>query len=197
MLRSTHRVASTAKRLSLLAALLGAVVPLRASGAQATSPSATPSSQSVPANRTHVFAINPLGIPFEVVSVEVEQAIQTAFSIGANFSYFSPDDYTRSSFELKGRLYPNEYAPRAFAVGFGVGFVNTRENRTLNSVPTLVKKTLPSIAVYADYNWLLGRSQRFYVGTGLGAKRILGDSDAFDEPPFVYGTARFLIGVAF
>jgi hypothetical protein len=148
-------------------------------------------------NRTHVFAVNPLGIPFEVVSVELEQALQSAFSIGGNFSYFSPSGYTRSSFEVKGHLYPNEYAPRGFGVGLGLGLVNTREHRTVNEVPTLVNKTLPSIAVYADYNWLLGRSERFYVGSGVGAKRIVGDSDAFDEPPFVYGTARFLIGVAF
>ncbi len=149
-------------------------------------------------NRTHVFAINPLGIPFEVVAIEAEQAIQGAFSVGANFSYFSPSDYTRSSFEVKGRLYPNEEAPRAFAVGLGLGAVNTREHVTENGVESLVDETSPSIAVYVDYNWLLGRGRRFYVGSGLGAKRILGDADAFDSAPFVYGTARFLIGgVAF
>jgi hypothetical protein len=153
--------------------------------------------QPVPANRTHVFAINPLGIPFEVVSVEVEQALQSAFSIAGNFSYFSPSSYTRSSFEVKGNLYPNEEAPRNFAVGLGVGLVNTRERLTVNDASTLRDKTSPSIAVYVDYNWLLGRGERFYVGSGLGAKRILGDSDAFDKAPFVYGTARFLIGVAF
>jgi hypothetical protein len=187
MFRTNHRVASTAVRTTLLlTTMLAATLPLRQSGAQ-----------SVPPNRTHVFAINPLGIPFEIVSIEVEQAMQGAFSVGANFSYFSPSDYTRSSFEVKGRLYPNEEAPRAFGVGLGLGVVNTREHINESGVDRLLDKTSPSIAVYADYNWLLGRSQRFYVGTGLGAKRILGDSDDFDEAPFVYGTARFLIGVAF
>jgi hypothetical protein len=201
MLRAHHRVAFAAVRTTLLTAVLAAILPLReaaaqvpAAGGQSTSP-ATP--QPVPANRTHVFAINPLGIPFEVVAVEVEQAIQGAFSVGANFSYFSPSDYTRSSFEVKGRLYPNEEAPRAFAVGLGLGVVNTREHVTENGVESLVDETSPSIGVYVDYNWLLGRSRRFYVASGLGAKRILGDSDAFDNAPFVYGTARFLIGVAF
>jgi len=197
MPRFNNRLASTTAR-ALVATATLAVLAFRQSDAQTPGqpiPSGTGS--VVPANRTHVFAINPLGIPFEVVSVELEQALQSAFSIGGNFSYFSPSDYTRSSFEVKAHLYPNEYAPRAFGVGLGVGLVNTREHRTLNDVPTLVNKTLPSIAVYADYNWLLGRSERFYVGTGVGAKRILGDSDAFDVPPFVYGTARFLIGVAF
>lgn len=148
-------------------------------------------------HRRSVFAINPLGIPFEVVSVELESALHDAFTLAGNFSYFSPDDYTRSSFEVKGRLYPNEQAPRAFSVGLGLGLVNTRENLRINEADVKQDKTHPSIGVYVDYNWLLGKSNRFLVGTGLGAKRILGDEDEFDQAPFVYGTARFLIGVAF
>jgi hypothetical protein len=169
---------------------------------EATPPSAGPaifgSSQPAAApTRTRVFAINPLGIPFEVVSVEFEAALQGAFTLAGNFSYFSPDDFTRSSFEVKGRLYPNEQAPRAFSVGLGLGLVNTREHQDIAGASVLRDKTYPSIAVYVDYNWMLGQSDRFFVGTGLGAKRLLGDSDEFDDAPFVYGTARFLIGVAF
>lgn len=148
--------------------------------------------------RSHAIAINPLGIPFEIVSVEYEGAIQDAFTLGGNFSYFSPDDVTFTTFELKGRLYPNERAPKGFAVGFALGAASIRERfERTPGVSTLQKKTHPSIAVYVDYNWLLGRTERFYVGTGVGAKRILGDEDAFDDVPFVYPTARFLIGVAF
>jgi hypothetical protein len=152
----------------------------------------------VAGSRRRAFAINPLGIPFEVVSVEFEAALHDAFSLAANFSYFSPDEYTRSSFEVKGRLYPNERALRGFSVGFGLGAVNTRENVVeFDGTEVKVDETYPSIGVYVDYNWLLGKSDRFLVGTGVGAKRILGESDDFDQAPFVYGTARFLIGVAF
>lgn len=179
-------------RLAVTAIVL-AVMPLHRGSAQAAG-STQPAVQTGP--RSRVLAINPLGIPFEVVSVEFEAALQGAFTMAGNFSYFSPDDYTRTSFELKGRLYPNEEAPRAFSVGLGVGAVNTREHVDLVGGRVLRDKTHPSIGVYVDYNWLLGRSDRFFVGTGLGAKRILGDSDEFDAP-FVYGTARFLIGVAF
>ena len=147
--------------------------------------------------RRTAFAINPLGIPFEIVSVELESAVHDAFTIAGNFSYFSPDAFTRSSFEVKGRLYPNERAPQGFSVGFGLGAVNTRENVFFDDLETKQDKTYPSIGVYVDYNWLLGKNSRFYVGTGVGAKRILGDRDDFDDAPFVYGTARFLIGVAF
>jgi hypothetical protein len=161
-------------------------------------PTLRASQPGAPPTRTRVFAINPLGIPFEVVSVEFEAGLHGAFTLAGNFSYFSPDDFTRSSFEVKGRLYPNEEAPREFSVGLGLGVVNTREHLTdLAGARVLRDKTHPSIGVYADYNWLLGRSDRFFVGTGLGAKRLLGDSDDFDDAPFVYGTARFLIGVAF
>lgn len=158
---------------------------------------AQPPGAAAASGRTRAFAINPLGIPFEVVSVEFEGAVHGAFTLAGNFSYFSPDDYTRSSGELKGRLYPNEEAPRGFSVGLGVGVVNTRERVDVLGSRELRDRTHPSIGVYVDYNWLLGRTDRFFVGTGIGAKRILGDSDEFDSAPFVYGTARFLIGVAF
>src|SRR5512134_3516424 len=54
-----------------------------------------PSQPGTPPTRTRVFAINPLGIPFEVVSVEFEAGLQGAFTLAGNFSYFSPDDFTR------------------------------------------------------------------------------------------------------
>jgi hypothetical protein len=184
---------------------LAGVMTAAAAGAQALARQPVPAVRPSPAqqptdgtvNRRRAFAINPLGIPFEVVSVEFEGALHDAFTLAGNFSYFSPDDYTRSSFELKGRLYPNEQAPRAFSVGLGLGAVNTREDVEVNGIEDRRDETYPSIGVYVDYNWLLGRSNRFLVGTGLGAKRILGEKDDFDEAPFVYATARFLIGVAF
>jgi len=188
-------------RLSVFSALLAAA--FAPASAQSIAPLSTktgplgPQPAATAESRSRAFTINPLGIPFEVVSVEFEGALHDAFTLAGNFSYFSPDEYTRSSVEVKGRLYPNEQAPRAFSVGLGLGAVNTRENLEVDG--TLVKqdKTHPSIGVYVDYNWLLGKRNRFFVGTGLGAKRILGESDDFDEAPFVYGTARFLIGVAF
>jgi hypothetical protein len=181
-------------RLALVIAL--AAVPFHAAIGQAAA-QLPATSQPGATSRSRVFAINPLGIPFETVSLEFENAFSGAFTIAGNFSYFSPDDFTRTSFELKGRLYPNELAPRGFSVALGLGGVNTRENVEREAGTTRLDKTHPSIAVYVDYNWLLGRSDRFFVGTGVGAKRILGDDDDFDEAPFVYPTARFLIGVAF
>ena len=176
-------------RLTIVALALTA--PLTAALAQG------PAGPAIPP-RTQVLSLNPLGIPFETISVEYEAAVQSAFTVGGNFSYFSPDDWTLATFEVKGRIYPNEDIFRGFAVGLGLGVAHVRESLTTPAgTRERVRKTHPSIGVYVDYSWLLGRSERFYVGTGLGAKRILGDSDEFDDAPFVYGTARFLIGVAF
>ena len=181
-----------------------AVVPVVAFAQNGTLPPAvdgrlasTPQPTAVAESRRNAFAINPLGIPFEVVAIEFEAALHDAFTLAGNFSYFSPDEFTRSSFEVKGRLYPNEQAPRAFSVGVGLGAVNTRENVFVDGAEVKQDETYPSIGVYVDYNWMLGKRNRFFVGTGVGAKRILGESDDFEDAPFVYGTAKFLIGVAF
>ena len=188
-------------RSTLFALAFGISLPASAVGqlATRTALSGTPATQppAGPQSRRNAFSINPLGIPFEIVSIEFESALHDAFTLAGNFSYFSPDDYTRSNFEVKGRLYPNENAPNGFSVGVGLGGVNTRENVFTDGATERHDHTSAAIGVYVDYNWLLGRSNRFLVGTGLGAKRILADREEFDDAPRVYGTARFLIGVAF
>jgi hypothetical protein len=52
-----------------------------------------------------------------------------------------------------------------------------------------------------DYSWLLGRRERFYVGTGIGAKRVFGlDDDAGtpdEEYPVVLPSFRLQTGFVF
>jgi hypothetical protein len=197
---TTEHMSSFLVRSLILGAFFVIVTPRSGLGQIAQERALVPGPPTQPGStqtRRNAFAINPLGIPFEVVSIEFESALHDAFTLAGNFSYFSPDDYTRSSFEVKGRLYPNERAPQGFSVGFGIGGVNTRETISVNGVDERRDNTAPAIGVYVDFNWLLGRSNRFLVGTGVGAKRILADREDFDSAPRVYGTARFLIGVAF
>jgi hypothetical protein len=52
--------------------------------------------------------------------------------------------------------------------------------------------------VVLDYNWLIGQNRRFFVGTGIGAKRLFGDlgnNEFFDIE--VVPLARLQVGVAF
>lgn len=148
----------------------------------------------------NVLAINPLGIPFEYFSAEYEGAVGGSFTLGANASYFSPSDETYASFELKGRLYPNEEGPKGFAVGLGLGVSHLSEKVWCFDCgsPERTSTTRPTVHVFVDYNWLLGPSQRFFVGTGVGAKRVFGlGDDYFRDIGAVYPTARFQIGVRY
>jgi hypothetical protein len=50
-----------------------------------------------------------------------------------------------------------------------------------------------------DYNWTQGPSQRFVIGTGVGAKRVLASAEERDKVGLdrAYVTARFVIGLLF
>lgn len=144
-----------------------------------------------------MISINPLGLPFKYVSGELEQKINTFATIGPSFSYVDISDVSYTSVEGKLRLYPNEEAFQGFSIGLAAGIarlaedvsnVNGREHRSA---------TNPTIAVLADYNWLIGKTKRVLVGTGVGAKRVFGDDNGFSEANFAYPTVRFQVGVTF
>jgi hypothetical protein len=48
-----------------------------------------------------------------------------------------------------------------------------------------------------SYDWLLGRQEKFRVGIGAGAKRVLRDVNDGSPLEQVYPDGRFVIGVAF
>jgi hypothetical protein len=55
---------------------------------------------------------------------------------------------------------------------------------------------VPSAGIELDYSWRLGAAEKFYIGLGLGAKRLFIEDDDLD---FItaYPFARFNIGWAF
>lgn len=145
-----------------------------------------------------MVSINPLGLPFKFVSGELEQKINTFATIGGSVSYLDIGDGSYTSFEGKFRLYPNEEAFRGFSIGLAAGISRLSERvGDGNGGRTDQSTAKPSIAVLADYNWLLGKTQRVMVGTGVGAKRIFGDDEGFNDINFAYPTLRFQVGVTF
>jgi hypothetical protein len=171
---------------------------------------------SIPAYRS-LIGLNPLGIPFDIASIEFETLLQQGITIGVAGSYVALDDDDGNagerftSFDLKGRYYPGEVVLRGFSVGLSLGVTRYSERvydyDPCNVVPGCPggppssRETLvtPTLGVFVDYNWLLGAQRRFLVGTGLGAKRLLkrdSDIEGFD-PPRAYPFARFAIGLAF
>ena len=145
-------------------------------------------------NRTYV-ALNPLGIPFDIVSGEIESAVASGVTLGGTGSYTDVNNDRYTSFDAKLRFYPGEVVLRDLAFGVSVGMLHYSAitNATRQSI------TAPTVGVLADYNWLLGVGHHFLVGTGLGAKRVLASDDerARVNIDRAYVTARFVLGYAF
>ncbi len=140
-----------------------------------------------------LISINPLGLPFQYVSAESESRLTKMVTLGSSLSWLSVDDGTYFSLEAKLRIYPNEEAPKGFSIGVGAGATHLN----INNFDGDHSVTRPAVSALADYNWLLGKSKRFLVGAGVGAKRIfIGDVDC-GALRCAYPTGRFQVGVLF
>ena len=191
-------------------AVLGAAALTLASGTTAPMLEA----QAVPVGATPVryyrgvIGVNPLGIPFDIVSIEAEGAVAAGITAAAALSHFAPDEDRFTSGDVKVRYYPGETALDGFSVGLGLGF--TRRSGLDYTAPSVPEQnggcgyprnsaTGPTISALADYNFLLGQRRRFLVGTGVGAKRWMVGRDTREsvdaEKAWVF--ARFLVGLAF
>ncbi len=152
----------------------------------------------VPARRS-VLSVNPLGIPFEYFSAELERLTSPLVSFGLQGSYFGPDEGSYTTLEGKMRFYPNEEWPRGFSVGLAAGITRV-SGRRFDEVLLRDEEgseTRPTIGVIVDYNWVMGKAQRVISGVGVGAKRLLGAEGDYNDLPTAYPTFRFQIGVLF
>jgi hypothetical protein len=162
---------------------------------------------AIPQWRTFIGA-NPLGIPFDIVSIEAETVISGASTGGIVGSYNDIDSRRYTTVDARFKYYPAETAMRGFSVGMSAGMTKFRsENGGCSFNPTTGVCTQQppqnlnagTLGVLVDYNWTQGPSQRFVVGTGVGAKRILASVDdrariGLDR---AYVTGRFVIGLLF
>jgi hypothetical protein len=154
-----------------------------------------------------LIGINPLGIPFDIGALEIEGVMLPGVSIAGAVSYSALNDDDGNgegdprffSGDVKVRYYPGEVALKGFGVGLGLGFTRYSENRSAGTGFQRETLTAPTISVLADYNFLLGARQRFVVGTGLGAKRLLASEEDRDRTgaPRAYPFVRFVLGLAF
>lgn len=183
---------------AVIAGLLFLVATSAAARAQATS--ARPP-------RVHRVSGGLLGILFGGFSAEYERAARGELSLGLAAGWTSTaldilagQDYSWG--EVKARYYPNESAPEGFAFGAAVGVARVESIATgdcfLFCASTDRSATGPTAAITLDYSWLLGRSDRLYIGLGTGGKRIFGLRDSADDDfPTVLPSARVQFGVAF
>lgn len=161
----------------------------------AASPSVAQDAARVPIPYRTFVAVNPMGIPFNIASAEIESGIANGTTIGGVGSYtaFGDDRYT--TVDLNVRYYPSEVVLDGLSFGISVG--RTHFTTPVDTVRR--SKDYGTVGLLTDYNWLLGARKRFLVGTGIGLKRVLLSSNArspfgIDQPTF---TARFVLGLAF
>jgi len=147
---------------------------------------------------------NPLGIPFDIVSIEAETSVGSGGTIGGLVSYndFNKTRYT--TFDARFKYYPGEVAMQGFGAGFSLGYTKFNGELAPQPLPPPTvaargKLNATTLGVLIDYNWTQGPTHRFVVGTGVGAKRVLTSIDKRNAIglPRAYVTARFVIGLLF
>lgn len=153
---------STARWLSGLAcvAALGIGAAPTAARAQAA---------SGPGNYQQVISANPLGLLVELFNAEYERKVSqySTAGIGGSTYQTNGDDYLNA--DVFWRYYPQGRPLDGFAFGVKAG------------ITSLEGETRPGIGFDANYSWLLGKKQNFYVGLGFGLKRIIGGSISSDS----------------
>lgn len=153
----------------------------------------------VPIPYTSYIGINPLGIPFDIFSIEVETGVAQGMTLGASAAHTELDNQRYSSADFKFRYYPSEVVLKGFSIGASAGLL--RYSDITGDFGTEARQTIdtPTLGLLLDYNWMLGATHRFIIGTGLAAKRIL--AGAADRKKVDLSraqlSARFTVGVAF
>ncbi|HEV8447561.1 MAG TPA: hypothetical protein VGQ44_12105 [Gemmatimonadaceae bacterium] len=180
----------TAVVAAALAAALAAPFATARLGAQAPA-----SRVRVPIPTQTYIGFNPLGLPANVFTLELENAVSSGITVGAVGSYIDFDDKRFTTADFKVRYYPSEAVLRGFAIGISAGA--TRYSKVVTA--TRQSLSAPTAGILLDYNWLLGRSERFLVGTGIGAKRILASESERQRVRVDYATVttRLILGFAF
>lgn len=181
-------MALTKRRLLFGTAILACLTV--SAGAQTVPP---PAPIPIP-TRTYV-GFNPVGLPADVGTFEIENAIAPGITVGGVASYIDFQDHRFTTFDFKVRYYPGDVVLRDWAIGGSVGY--TRFSNIENDVRQSL--SAPTIGIVLDRNWLYGRAQHFIVGTGIGAKRVLASESDRDRAgvPRAVVTGRLIIGFAF
>ena len=152
------------------------------------------------------IAADPLGLPFDVFAVEFESAIANGITLGGLGSYTSFQGTSLSktryeTLEFSGHYYPGEVVLRGLSLGLTASYTWFRHDTTIVGPPAADHTTLgaPALGLNVNYNWMLGPLQRFLIGIGAGAKRVLASEEERKSVGVgrAYPTARFVLGLAF
>lgn len=145
-------------------------------------------------------SFNPILALFEVYVGEYERVITPNITGVAGVGYVSLGDEDDGgtlgwlSLDAKARFYPQGNPLEGFSIGAIVGYTRLRYEEDFTGDRETVGA--PTIGVDLNMSWLLGPTKRWYVGTGIGAKRYFASVED-DDVSAVLPTGRLLFGLAF
>jgi hypothetical protein len=144
--------------------------------------------------RMNLISANPIGLLFEWYNAEFEHALKSTVSLAVAASSYDLDNTRYASVDGIARYYPSARALKGFSIGASVGFIDLDDHYDYSNCIGCGNDsgTSATIGVRGDYVWILGRDQRFAVGAGIGAKRILNDALGTEGVPI----GRLSIGYA-
>lgn len=159
-----------------LSAALGAALVASAAPLTAQDDAAAPQQYN------QVISANPIGLLFEFFNAEYERVFTPFSTLGVGGSYFNADsddedpafqdgeEDTYLNADVFYRYYPQGTPLDGFAFGVKAGLTQVEGQSFFGA------------GFDANYSWLLGKQRNFYVGVGVGAKRLLGveDTDYID-----------------
>lgn len=113
-----------------------------------------------------VISANPFGLLLELFNGEYERVVSESATAGVGGSFFDSDDVDYLNADAFFRFYPQGTPFDGWAFGAKVGITSIDDYDTYFGFGFDVNRS-----------WLLGRNNNFYVGLGVGLKRLVGVPD--------------------
>jgi len=141
------------------------------------------------------ISANPFGLLLKSFNAEFERAIGETLTFAIGGSSWAVDDDSYLNGDLILRFYPQGVPLRGFSVGVKAGI--TRYDTEGSSFEPALTENYFGVGFDVGHSWLLGRNDNFYIGVGLGLKRLFGVGEEYLGLEY-YPTIRILnIGFAF
>ena len=145
-----------------------------------------------------IWTINPFSVILGAFNGDVELNVGTGTTAALSATYGTDDDLLDySSVDFTFRYYPGELSPKGFSVGMSLGYIHLNKGEDESGQPNEDETKGPAIGFIGGYTWLLGRSERLAIATGIGLKRIFAEKNEFGKREEVTGTGRLGIGMTF
>lgn len=141
--------------------------------------------QADESSRIQVISANPFGLLLEFFNAEYERVVSPSSTLGFGGSTFSSDDDRYVNADVFWRYYPSGSPLDGWAFGAKLGMTAVDDTEYVG------------YGFDVNRSWVLGEQQNFYVGVGLGLKRLLGASDDDLGLTFIPTIRLVNIGIVF